>query len=231
MTDLLVHSDCMAFMPTLTDKSIDMTLTDIPYGVCNVERRMDGHGESDCLRMVNKSGADDVTFDLDKFLSNVIRITKGSIYIFCSTEQVSEIRSRFDAEEMTTRVIVWEKTNPSPMNGQYVWLSGIELCVFAKFKGATFNGFCKNTVLRYPCGTSKQHPTQKPLDMFCELIKISSNENDVVFDPCVGSGTTAVAAMKTGRHFIGCEIDDKYFQLANRRFVNAKNSGFQMELI
>ena len=74
---------------------------------------------------------------------------KGSIYIFCSTEQVSEIRRLLGLNKLSTRLIIWNKTNPSPMNGQYIWLSSVECCVYGKFPKATFNEHCKGSVLNF----------------------------------------------------------------------------------
>lgn len=193
----------------IPDKSIDLILTDIPYDVVN--RASNG------LRHLNKRRADVITFDLKDFLSECVRVCKGSIYIFCGTEQVSFIRERLVASGLSTRLIIWEKTNPSPMNGKNIWLSGVELCVFGKFRGATFNEHCKNTVLRYPSGRSKLHPTGKPLEMFEYLIKTSSSKGNIVLDPCLGSGTTAVAALRTGRQFIGFELSKSYFRKATKR--------------
>ena len=78
-----------------------------------------------------------------------------AIYIYCGTEQVSNIRKLLVQNKMSTRLIILEKSNPSPMNGDKIWLSGIECCVYGKFPKATFNLHCKNTVLRYPCGRVK----------------------------------------------------------------------------
>lgn len=208
--DTLYNVDCIKFMEGgVQDKCIDLTVTDIPYAVVN--RKTNG------LRNMNKGIADEQTFCLEEFMSNILRVTKGSCYIFCASEQLSYIRKAMVDAGMTTRLIIWEKTNPSPMNGQYVWLSGVECCVYGKFKGAVFNGFCDNTVLRYPCGRNKIHPTQKPSALIAELIEKSSNIGDIVFDPCMGSGTTCVEAKRLGRHYIGCEISKEYFDKAYER--------------
>ena len=66
-------------------------------------------------------------------------------------------------------------------------------------------------------GKKRIHPTQKSLEVFADLIKIHSNENDIVFDPFSGSGTTAVACKMLNRRFIGCEIDENYYQKAIER--------------
>lgn len=196
-------------MKQFDDKSIELCVTDIPYG--EVNRKSNG------LRNLDKHKADEVTFLLSDFLSELNRIIFGSIYIFCGTEQVSEIRKTLIEYSFSTRLIIWEKTNPSPMNGQHIWLSGVECCVYGKRKGAVFNGHCNNTVLRFPCGRNKLHPTQKPLDLIKQLIEFSSNKGGLVIDPCMGSGTTGIACKELERDFIGIELDKEYFEIAKNR--------------
>ena len=205
----LYNNDCMKILPTLGNKSVDLVVTDIPYGEVNRK-----HGS---LRKLDKGKADIVTFDLGMFVNELARVTKGSIYIFCGTEQVSDIRKILIQNKMSTRLCIWEKTNPSPMNGDKIWLSGIECCVFGRFPNATFNEHCKNTVFRYPCGRNKLHPTQKPLELIEKLVLASSNEGDTVFDPCMGSGTTGVACKKNNRKFIGIEMDREFYNIASHR--------------
>lgn len=207
----IYNIDCIKGFAAIRDKSIDLILTDIPYDVVN--------RSSNGLRQLHKRRADVMTFDLKKFLSQSVRICKGSIYIFCGTEQVSFIREFLVESGMSTRLLIWEKTNPSPMNGQSIWLSGVEVCVFGKFRGATFNEHCRNTVLRYPSRRSKTHPTEKPLEMFEYLVKVSSNKGDVVLDPCIGSGTTALACLNTGRTFIGFELSRTFYRKAIKRIT------------
>ena len=212
MINEIYLGDCLELMKDIPDKSIDMVLTDIPY--VEVNRNSNG------LRNLDKGKADIIDFNLDELVNELCRITKGSIYIYCGTEQVSNIRKLLIQNKMSIRLIIWEKSNPSPMNGDKIWLSGIECCVYGKFPKATFNLHCKNTVLRYPCGRSKIHPTQKPLKMFEDLILASSNEGDTILDPFIGSGTTAIACINTNRNFIGVEKDEHYFNLANERLKN-----------
>lgn len=207
-----IRGNCMELMKSMP--KVEMTLTDIPYDVVN--------RDSNGLRNLDKTDADELTFDLGDFLDELVRLTKGSIYVFCSTEQVSFIRSRLVEQGLTTRLCIWEKSNPSPMNGQYIWLSGIECCVYGKKKGAVFNEHCKNTVWRYPISRNKIHPTQKPLELFRYLIRVSSNEGDIVFDPCIGSGTTALAALKENRKFIAFDLSEEYIKCTNERIKNGK---------
>lgn len=211
----LYNVDCLEFMENIEDESVEMTLTDIPYGEVN--------REDSGLRNLDKGKADVVDFDIPQFLQEVKRITKGSIYIWCGTEQVSFIRNFLDGD-LSTRIIVWEKTNPPPLNGQYLWLSGIELCVFGRKANATWNGHCDNTVLRHSNGSSKRHPTEKNLDLFKELIEKSTNKGDTVFDPMCGSGTALVGAEELGRNWIGCEKSKEYYEVSKRRIQGKLNN-------
>jgi len=199
----------MQVMRYLPDHSINLVLVDIPYGQVN-------RGSSG-LRNLDKSRADIPTFPLSEWVSETARIASGSVYVFCSTEQVSDLRAGLVAHGFTTRLGIWEKTNPSPMNGQHIWLSGVECCVFGKLPGGTFNLHCQNTVWRFPTVRSKDHPTQKPVALMEYLITASTSLGDKVLDSCMGSGTTGVAAVRTGRRFIGVELDAEYFKVAQRR--------------
>ena len=210
----LLHGDCLELMKDIPSQSVDFTLTDIPYNA--VSR------ESNGLRNLDKGKADASTFNLDDFLLEVNRITKGSVCIFCGKEQFSNIYQFFANQNGTTRAIVWQKSNPSPMNGEYVYLSGVELAVWHKNRGGQFNARCKNTVFKYPNGTSKLHPTEKNHALLTELILDNSNLGQVVFDPCMGSGAHGIVALENGRNFIGIELDDKYFEIAKERIENHK---------
>jgi len=219
-----IHNcDCLEFMKQVPDGYFDLILTDIPYEECNIDNNGIWNKNKNMQDMYK---ADKKTFDLFLFLKEIIRICKGSFYIFCGIEQTSNIRSYFNKEH-TTRLIIWEKTNPMPINGKYVFLSGIETCVWAKNAGATFNESCRNTIFRYPLGIDKsKHPTTKPLKLFEEFIKISTNLGDKVFDPCLGSGTTAIAAQSLGRNWCGCELEADYVSIANKRLETVQGSLF-----
>lgn len=115
------------------------------------------------------------------------------------------------------------------MNGQHMWESTIENCIFAKRRKTKFNAPCRPAVWDYPVTRGKVHPTQKPLKLIKELIIASSDIGDLVFDPCIGSGTTAIAAIETKRNFLGCEINKGYYEVANKRMLEALKGENQIE--
>ncbi len=209
----LYNMDCMLGMKQMGDNSVNMALTDIPYGEVN--------RDSNGLRTLDKENADIMTFDLQEFLKELYRITKGTVIIFCGKEQISEIHKFFSDKQKkhngTVRQIIWMKTNPSPMNGQHIYLSGIENAVWFKKRGGTFNAHCKNTVFQYPCGRSKLHPTEKNHNLLKELILDNSNEGDTIFDPCAGSGSHCLVALENNRKYIGFELSEDYYNIALQR--------------
>lgn len=195
----IYHGDCREILPAL--EAADLILADIPYGV--VTRDDSG------LRSLDRGVADVVTFPLSFAIEQSSRLA-DSVYIWCGTEQLSELRAGFVASGMTTRIGIWEKSNPSPMNGELFWLSAIETCIFARKSKAYFAEFCKPPVWRGPIEDKPIHPTQKPEWLFKRLIHASCPVGVTVIDFCVGSGTTLRAAKDMGRKAIGIEREDKY---------------------
>lgn len=204
--------DAVALLKSIPWNTIDLFLTDIPYEKVNKG--------SNWIRIFDKGNANVITFDLWEFLIETDRVTKWSWYIFCWKEQVSEIFDFFASKWYTTRLMIREKTNPSPINCQYAWMSWIETFVYFKKRWAVFNEFYKNSVLRFPNWSSKTHPTEKPLKLFEKLIEVSSNPWDLVCDPCVGSWTTAVAAKKLKRRFIVWDVNQTYCDLSVKRICD-----------
>lgn len=208
----IINGNCQEEMAIMPNDCVDLILTDIPYD--GVNRKSNG------LRNLDKRDADIITFDLSIFVKDCIRITKGSCYIFCGWEQISKIISIIRDNKLSHRLCCWKKTNPSPMNGQSIWLSGAEYCVYFKKKNAIFNEHCKNCVWDFPSGRDKQHPTEKPLKLFRYLVEASSMVGDLVFDPCLGGGTTAVASKLSGRNYLGIEINPEYCKISEERIKN-----------
>lgn len=219
----LIHGDCIEVMDKMIGSKImvDCSIVDIPFNEVSQkgEERARYSGQ---LRKINKGKADVLTFDELDLCDRLSQVTKGSIYIFCGIEQVAKIHTFFKynlKKHWMSRVCVWHKTNPSPANGQHMYLSATEFIVFAKRRKTIFNGHCEHNVFNFPAGRSKLHPTEKPQGLLKHLIEMSSNERDVIFDCCFGSGSTGVASVALGRKFLGVEIDENYCEIAKQRFI------------
>lgn len=211
----LWHGDCREVLPMLIGR-VDAVVTDPPYGEVN--------RESGGLRALDKGAADVADFDLGKLAALLCR-AGSSVYVWCGTEQVSSYRAAFVDAGMSTRLCVWEKPNASPMNGQHLWLSSVELCVFGKHAGAPFFEHCASPVWRFPVQRDQVHPTQKPVALMARQIVASSAVGGRVIDPFMGSGTTGVACAELGRAFTGIERERKYFDIACERIASAQAQG------
>ena len=212
------HGDCRDILPELP--KVDLVLTDPPYGGCN---RADNG-----LRSLDKGAADEQTVP-NGVVADMCAGHADCAYVWCGTEQVSEYRAAFVRMGFSTRICVWEKTNPSPMNGEHLWLSSLELCVFGKRNAATFNAHCESPIWRYPVQAHQQHPTQKPLRLMQTLMNASSNAGDTILDPFMGSGTTLRAAKDLGRRAVGIEIEERYCEIAAKRLEQEVLFGVQQD--
>lgn len=227
----LFQGDCLELMKDIPDGSIDLILTDIPF---NISRK------NNFKTMKDRTGRNGIDFgEWDKgfdesCLPDFIPKLKsgGSLVTFCAFEQYGLLLNILNNDLTIKDRFIWEKTNPMPRNRDRRYISNIELVVWFVKDGAkwTFNRQNNNydgCVLRYPSesggGFKRYHPCQKTAKMLEELILRHSNVDDVVFDPFMGSGSTGVACVNTGRRFIGMELDENYFNIAKKRIEEAQN--------
>lgn len=219
----LYLGDCMEFMRTLSDGYADAIITDPPYNAIN--------RESGGLRSFDKGTADSAPIDVDRLAQEFIRLTTGSIYVWCSDEQYTDWTMAFRKRGLTTRKCAWWKSNPSPMNGQHLWLSALELCVFARKPNAPFMLSCAHPVWRGPSERVEGHPTPKPVWLMRTLIEASVPQGGMVLDCFAGSASTGVACVQTGRRFVGVELDEGYFRVAEKRIRDAEAQPRLLEAI
>ena len=210
---VLIRDDCLK----VNLPECRLLLTDIPYE--EVNRSDNG------LRNLNKENADVKTFEIDSFLNHIYE-SADIFIIFCGNEQYSKIYKFFSDKQKkklgTVRQIIWAKSNPSPMNGEYIYLSGTENAVWFKKKGTgKLNSKCKKNWFMHSTGSSKFHPTEKNHKLLTELILDNTNMDDLIIDTCMGSGSTGICAVKNNRKFLGIELDEKYFAIAEQRIHDA----------
>ena len=123
-------------------------------------------------------------------------------------------------------IIVWDKCRHTMGDLEAQYGKQYEFIIYANKGRAVFNEDVKRPVdimrVEKVTGNEQIHQNQKPVDLIAKILKIHSKENDLVFDPFMGSGTTAVACHKLKRHYIGFELDKEYFDLANERLDKVK---------
>lgn len=178
--------------------------------------KANGVDNTNNIRFISESISNDI-------LKEFVRVMKkGNIYIFCNKNQLRQYFDFFGDLGWNLDLLVWNKTNCIPtINNTY--LSNLEYCVFARESGTPLYGSYETKSKCYTSSCNKKdkdlflHPTIKPLPFIKNLIINSSQENQVVLDPFMGSGTTAVACKELNRQFIGFELNPKFYEIANDR--------------
>ncbi len=155
---------------------------------------------------------------LNEFVAHFYRVLRkgGTGIIFFDIWKITDLKNILESNKFKQlRFLEWVKTNPQPLNSSRNYLTNCREIALLGVKGGNpiFNSKYDNAIYRYPLqgGKDRFHPTQKSLPLFQDLIAKHSNPGDLVLDPFSGSGTTAVAAKLTERNFIGCEVDQKFF--------------------
>ena len=196
MSITLIHGDCLEEMKLIPDKSIDLVLTDPPYGIKKAEwdNKYPAGFEKECLR-VGKT----VAIMCGQWAIPKCLIELGDSYLGI--------------------IACWNKNGMtySPL-GFGNWIP----CVVAGRKPKRGQDFLKFSV----SGKKPEHPSPKPMQCMRELVNRLSKQNDTVLDPFMGSGTTGVACKELGRNFIGIEINKEYYEIAEKRIANTQESMF-----
>ncbi|MBE6835659.1 MAG: site-specific DNA-methyltransferase [Ruminococcaceae bacterium] len=230
------NDDCFEVLKKIPDNSIDLILTDPPY---NISQYSTGNMKFDWRADRNNDLAewDLVPLQPQSLVNEFKRILspKGNIFVFCSYNIIGEYHKVFDPEFDTFQFMVWHKTNPVPNFRKSSFLNSCELIISCWNKGHTWNftnqnemhnfvesGICMGKERIKTQDGKYLHPTQKPVSILKKIIKIASNENDVVLDCFCGVGSTGVAALESNRRFIGVEIEKTYYDATIKRLEECK---------
>ena len=224
--ETLKACDFAQFLAALSPDSVDLLLTDPPYHISKKTGfACVGPKSVERFAVSMDFGAwDHAAIDLDCLARHAYRALRrgGTAIVFYDLWKLTTLSDALTgAGFVQLRLIEWVKTNPVPLNSKRNYLSNCrEIAVLAVKSGKpTFNSEYDNGQYRYPIPNNgtRYHPTQKPLPLFNELVRKHSRPGDLVVDPFVGSGTTAIAALAQGRKFAGCDADEGYVAIAKQR--------------
>lgn len=220
MVDITLHlGDCLDFMRTLPDKSVDAVVTDPPY---KVSQMYGGGVDADNLTAVSS---------IFRTLPEISRILKpGGFSIVCYDNRI--LPYLFEAIKGTNLVYrkqVFLYRRWGIANRWVGWMQTTDpICIFVNGHDKPFSPKIKGQVKHdcyvksHPEEESTGHPAQKPLEMFEDFVIWCSDINGVVLDPYMGSGTTGVACVKNNRSFIGIDNNEGYYKMAERRIQEAQ---------
>jgi len=195
----VLMGDCISLMKMMPDKCVDLVLTDPPYGTKTSNRNGMMVGEfSNVMPLV---------------LPELFRILKpgGAFYCFTSWTMVADWLLRYQQYFKLQNIIIWDKQKHSgcysPASWQFTW-EGIFFGIKGKHK---IRKYMPDVIKSEQKG--RRRAMEKPVDILKDIIEASSDENMIVFDPFMGSWTTARACKDLGRNFIGCELSEDYCKI------------------
>lgn len=229
----LKQGDCLTLLPQLPEASVDAIITDPPYasgGLHSASRLQPP--SSKYLKRAQRHNFPEFSGDqMDQrswtlwcaqWLSECARVLKpGGLFVsFIDWRQQPSLSTAVQwAGLIWQGVAVWDKNSARPRNGGY--RQQAEFIVWASKGIPLRSGRYGPGVFRASIAVAdKQHMTQKPVSILTELMQPLS-EDAVILDPFMGSGSTAIACLETGRHFIGMEREPTYFAIAEQRVAIA----------
>ena len=218
------QGDARELVRDLDDDSVHCVITDPPYGVAfqsNFAKTEEGQEYTRAI-----ANDDDLDQALDLFASTMSPMmdklkADADVYVFTSwgiqqpwLDMCHHIGLDFKMP------LIWEKGWPGLGDLKGNWGCGYETILYCK-KGNRPVNYRRSAVLTFdkPVPSQQVHPTEKPVGLMAELIKVSTHAGDLVVDPFAGSGSTLSAAELTGRHAIGFELDEKYVASIERRLM------------
>ena len=218
----ILLGDCTALLSRMPNDSVDCIITDPPYGVDIKATTHDGGHRT-------PSGYEDDPVAIQALLRTAFkemrRVLKhsGHAYIFCSSQPRDQItfiqlleNSGFDVDPIP---LIWKKDSHSTVDWDYRFAPSYESILFCSNRQRRLADKTEN-VFDYPNDPDRIHTAQKPVALLSKFIELSTGPSEVVLDPFMGSGSTCIAAIRTGRKYIGMEVLQKMHDAAKIRIMN-----------
>ena len=220
----LINEDAIKFMKTLKDESVDLIVTDPPYKV--TAKGCAGNSGGMMVTKLTMQGKIFAHNDIKpiEYIPEFYRLLKDGSHCYIMTNHVNLQEMLNTATECGFHFIkslIWNKGNK--IMGRFYMSQFEYILFFRKGKGKKIKKCGTADILSVPNKKTKGedgkniHDTEKPIDLMKILIENSSQENELVLDPFMGVGSTGIACKELNRDFIGVELDEKYYNIANSR--------------
>lgn len=211
----LYYGNCLEIMKHMPDDSVDLILTDPPYLI----DYQSNHRKDKFDKIENDNDPEFIVH----YLKECYRILKNNrtAYVFTDYKTYDFFKPVFeDSGFKLKNTLIWVKNNWGGGDLEGAYGHRYEMIMYGHKGRRLLTGKRFNDVLEYDRVLPGPHPTEKPIDLLEHLITNSTDQDDIVFDGCAGSGTSLIAAMNTDRKYIGVEIDEGFFNYAKERLIN-----------
>ena len=215
----LWHGDCLELMKNIPDGSVDLVLTDPPYGM-----DFQSHRRKEVYARIK---GDKSLEWLDGYFAECFRTMKDNtaIYCFCNYKKIDFFKQQIEKAGFNLKnIIIWDKQRNGMGDLSTTFGYSYEFIIFASKGQPKIRGKRISDVWQFARVKPKEqtHQNQKPIDLLKQAIEKSSDEGAIVFDGFMGSGSTGVACVETGRSFIGIELAECHFKTAKERIEKCK---------
>lgn len=228
----LWNGNCLEYMRTLEDESIDLIVTDPPYPTTS--RGHAGNSGGMLQKEINKKGKvfEHNNIDCTEYAPEFYRVLKDGSHCYVMTNHINLIKMLnvfTDCGFHFIKSLIWNKGNK--IMGQYYMSQFEYILFFRKGYGKKINNCGTADILSVPNKKTKDengkniHDTEKPVELMKILIENSTQKGDIVLDPFVGVGATALACIESERNYIGIELDEGYFNIAKQRIDETIKGG------
>lgn len=221
ISENIKNGDSLQILESLNDGSIDIVLTDPPYGISYISNRSI-HEDSITKRGLLNDGKEQAFELLDKTCEILSRKTaeNAHLYFFCSWSVFSAFEAIISNYFNIKTPIVWDKGNKGSGDLENDWGNQTEIVIFCIKGKKMVNNRRGNIISVSRLHTTKMvHPTQKPIELLLDILAVSYVKGDFVVDPFMGSGSTIKACNEIGAKCLGIELDSEMFNIAND-FIN-----------
>tara|TARA_R110000824_G_scaffold91480_4_gene222666 strand:- start:2375 stop:3046 length:672 start_codon:yes stop_codon:yes gene_type:complete len=220
MINKVFNEDCFIGTKRLKDKSIQMLLTDIPFGM----QFQSNYREEKHIKIQNDDNID----WFPQWIKEIDRVCEDDahLYIFCSHHNIEVFKSEIQKYRKVKNILIWEKNNTGmgDLYGDYA--PKYEMVLFCSNGNRKLNGGRDSNIIKANRTQNNLHPTEKPVDLMEYFIQKSSKEEDIILDTFAGSGATLIGAKNTRRNYIGGEIEEVHCKTIQKRLMQVQGSLF-----
>jgi len=211
----IYNQDCLIGMKEISDHSVDLIITDPPYGINLTPQRENGKFKN--TKVINDNNLDWLPHVVEEYYRILKPNSAG--YIFCNWQNYDKFKQAFETKFTIKNCIVWNKDWFGMGNNWRPNHEFIMLVTNGTFKTKSNN---KSNIItcRRVSPQRLTHSCEKPVKLLEEIINESSNEGDLILDSFVGTGSLPIACVNTKRNYIGFELDNTYYKTANERIQN-----------
>ena len=213
----IFNDDCLNVMKRIKSQSIDLIVTDPPYLINYKTCYRKDKKHQFCTVIQNDNNPELIT----NYIKQCYRIMKNdtAMYMFCNCDKVDFFKQQLQKYFKMKNMIIWVKNNWTAGDLKAQFGKQYQIMFLVNKGRKCFNGKRHTDVWMFDrvVGKNQLHQNQKPTQLLDRCILSHSNQNDIVFDGFMGSGSTIISCIKNNRKYIGVQLDENYFNIAKER--------------